>query len=169
MRRAVELEPGVFTHRIITARLLLACGQIEQARDLGGRLLARSHSEEERSAARSFLASLSAPAAGLARDTPALVRILEARCGLGNAQDCLDLAERLWQGSDIPADRTRALTFYAKACTHGVVEGCVGVAQAYELGEGVAPDAVQAAHFYKKACEAGLASSCERLKGVQQR
>ena len=51
---------------------------------VGGRLAAGGRSEEERGAARSFLASLSSPAAGLApRDTPALVRILEKRCDSG--------------------------------------------------------------------------------------
>src|SRR5262245_23950838 len=40
MRRAVEFEPGVLWYRFAMARVLLSCGEIEQARDLANRILA---------------------------------------------------------------------------------------------------------------------------------
>jgi len=166
MRRAVDIEPGLFDHQLTTARLLLRCGQIEEARDLAGRLLARGRSQEDRSAARSLLASLSSPAISLARDTPALIRILEARCGSGNAQDCHDLADRLQEGAGVAADAVRAVPLYTKACANEVVVACGRAGRAYELGEGVAQDAAQTAHFYEVGCEGGDLFSCGRLGGL---
>jgi TPR repeat protein len=163
MRRAVEIEPGVFEYRLTMARLLLRCGQLEQARDLAARLLARGRSQEDRIAARSLLASLSSPATGLARDTAALALILETRCGWGNAQDCLDLADRLREGAGMAADSVRAVPLYEKACATEIVEACARAGWAYELGEGVAQDAAQTRLFYEKACEGGDLFSCGRL------
>jgi TPR repeat protein len=163
MRRAVEIEPGVFEHRLTAARLLLRCGRVEQARDLAAHLLARGRSQDERNAARSVLASLSSPAPSLARDTAALVLILETRCGWGNAQDCLDLADRLRVGEGLAADPARAAPLYEKACANEIVEACARAGWAYEQGEGVAQDAAQTAHFYEMACERGDLISCGRL------
>lgn len=163
MRRAVELEPSVFENRLTVARLLLRCGQVEDARDLGGRLLAQALSEDQKKAARSFLASLSKPAASLARDNAALVSILERRCAWGTALDCLELADRHRQGAGMTADASRAVPLFEKACANDVFEGCARAGWAYERGEGVSRDAARTAAFYDKACEGGDLFSCGRL------
>jgi TPR repeat protein len=163
MRRAVELEPGVFDHRLTAARLLLACGEIEEARSVGGRLAAGGRSDEERGAARSFLASLSSPAPVLARDIPALVRILEKRCDWGNAHDCLELADRHRQGEGVAADHARAAPLYEKACAEDLFEACAGAAWVYERGEGVTRDAARTHALYDKACTGGDLFSCGHL------
>lgn len=163
MRRAVELEPAVFDYRLTTARLLLSCGEIETARDLGARLLARGQSEQERQSARSFLASLSAPAAGLARDTPALLSILERRCAWGTFPDCVELADRYQQGAGVAADPSRAVPLYERACENDLFEACARAGGAYERGEGVSRDAARTATLYDKACAGDDLPSCGHL------
>jgi TPR repeat protein len=163
MRRAIELEPAVFDYRLTVARLLLSCGNIEAARDQAAMLLARSRSEPDRTAARSLLASLSAPAAGLARDTVALLSILARRCAWGTFPDCVELADRYRQGAGVAADPSRALPLYERACANEIFEACARAAQAYEVGEGVAQDAAQTAVFYDRGCEGGDLFSCGRL------
>jgi len=163
MRRAIELEPAVFDYRLTEARLLLSCGEVQTARDLGGSLLAQARSEQERQSARSFLASLSAPAAGLARDTPALLSILDRRCAWGTFPDCVELADRYRQGAGVAADSSRAVPLYERACANDVFEGCARAGWAYERGEGVSRDAARTAALYDKACAGGDFFSCGRL------
>ncbi len=163
MHRAIDLEPAVFDHRLTVARLLLKCGDIETARDQAATLLARSRSEQERQAARSLLASLSAPAAGLARDTPALLSILERRCAWGTFPDCVELADRYRRGAGVAADPSRAVPLYERACAYEVFEACARAAWAYERGEGVSRDAGRTAALYERACEGGDRFSCGRL------
>jgi TPR repeat protein len=163
VRRAIELEPGVFDHRLTMARLLLRCGRIVEARDQAGVLLAGARSEEERSQARSILTSLYEPAASLARDTPALVHILETRCGWERADDCLDLAGRLQHGEGIAADPSRALALYEKVCAAELFEACGLAGWAHESGQGVLQDGARAATLYARGCDGGDLYSCENL------
>ena len=160
MRRAIDLEPAVFDHRLTVARLLLRCGEIEAARDLAATLLARSRSEQERTAARSLLASLSAPAAGLARDTPALLRILERRCAWGTFPDCVELADRYRQGAGVTADPSRAVPLYERACANEIFEACARAAWAYDRGEGVSKDEARSLELAGTACDGGQLSAC---------
>ena len=61
-RRAVRLEPGVISHRLVVGRLLSGMGNLEEAGAEGKRALAAARSEEDRRTAQHFLDSLPRPA-----------------------------------------------------------------------------------------------------------
>jgi len=163
IRQAIVLEPSVFDHRLAAARLFLLCGKIDEARDLGGELLARARLERERTSARAFLASLRSPAAGLVRDLPALVAVLERRCKWGDATDCLELGDRYCAGAGVKTDPSKAVPLYEQACEKELFEACVRLGSLLVEGKQVRRDESRGLGLCAKACDGGYPAGCGAL------
>lgn len=54
-RRADQLQPGTLAWQLNLARVLLAMGRVDEARDIGERALARAETDAEKEAVRSLL------------------------------------------------------------------------------------------------------------------
>jgi len=163
MRRAVELEPGLFGHRLTTARLLLLCGQVEEARDLGGRLACRWPLRR-----------------GTPRCTvvPRVAELARGRSGPGHPRPRPHPGNpvRLGQRSRLPAARRpqaggrgrgRGSRPGRAPLREGVRERPFRSLRARRLGlragGGVTRDATRTLTFYERACEGGDLFSCGRL------
>ncbi len=86
-----------------------------------------------------------------------------AACDHGKGQVCLDLGVRYFNGERAPADATKAVAFYLKACKLSVAKGCGFAGTLTIMGTGIAKDEAKGRTLREKACDLKDGGSCNDL------
>jgi TPR repeat protein len=104
------------------------------------------------------------PAAYSGPDAPKAFNLFKRACEGNVPRGCNKQGEMTQKGlAGVPADLTKAVGLFDKACNQGWAYGCGNLGVSYDLGLGITADAVKATPLLKKGCDGGLPSACRRL------
>lgn len=93
-----------------------------------------------------------------------MLKSFDLGCVYGNGLGCAAIAEIYDDGFDsIKSDKTKATSYYLKACEADYSDACITVSWYYTTGEGVAVDKEKALDFAKKACSLGNNKGCNNV------
>ena len=113
--RAIQLEPSSEWHRLSSARVLLRFQKYEAARAAAQTALALSLSDAARGQSEELLSTIH-------RNQERAAAALEQRCGGGQPESCVQLAELLISRN--PPDAARARELLTKSCEGGFARAC---------------------------------------------
>ena len=82
------------------------------------------------------------------------------KCAADYTGGCNNMGVAYMAGRGVPADPSRAVELYRKACDAGDMIGCSNLGRCFETGRGVARNPERAAALLKQACAGGYDNAC---------
>jgi TPR repeat protein len=169
-KRAVEIEPAKFYHRMALARALWGLQHTEEAVQMAQTALKAADSDRERQRAQAFLDFAAPVAKANAPDAaPSVASTTSSDVGSTPVADAAGVRGPVGTCFEKRDDRACGLAapVLEAACNGGQPMACRSLGSLYDGGFGVVADKARAATLYDQGCGGGDKASCARYAVLQ--